>query len=91
LEGQTDVVDGADATSAAGFDDASHVGVELGGPLAAKAVGDLSVDGARAQGPFRAVVGGCQLPMGDEDEMGGDFLESLLQLVSVVMGGRQDQ
>ena len=43
-------VDGADATSAAGFDDASNVGVELGGPFAAKAVGDRSIDGAGAKG-----------------------------------------
>src|SRR5277367_294543 len=77
LEGEADGVDSADATPSSGFDDGSHVGVEPGGPFAAKAVGDLSIDGARAQGPFRAVVGGCQPPIGDEDEeMRADFLEA---------------
>ena len=76
MEGHTDGVYGADATPSSGFDDGLHVGVALGRPYAAKAVGDLSIDGARAQGPFRAVVGGCQLPIGDEDEqMGADLLE----------------
>ena len=92
MEGQADGVDGADATASSGFDDAAHIGVESGGPFAAKAVGDFAIDGARAQGPFRAVVGGCQPPIGDEDEqMRADCLEGLLQLAAGFVGGRQAQ
>jgi Adenylate and Guanylate cyclase catalytic domain len=92
LEGHANGVDGGDGAAASGFDDASHVGVELGGPFAAKAVGHLSVDGGRAQGPLRAVVCGCQPPVGHEQEqMGADFLEGLLQLASGFVGGRQAQ
>jgi len=90
LQRDADGVDGADGAAASGFDDGSHVGVELGGPFAAKAVGDFSVDRGRAQGPLRAVVGGCQLPMGDEDEqMRADFLEGLLQLAPGFVGRSQ--
>ena len=54
-------VDGAERASSGGFDDGANVGVELGPPFAAKAVGDLTIDGARTQRALRAVVG-CALP-----------------------------
>src|ERR1700679_950119 len=67
-EREADGVDGADGSSPAGFDDASGVGVEDGGPFAAEAVGDLAIHRAGAQGAFGAVVGGAERPVGDEDE-----------------------
>ena len=50
------------------FDGGADVGVEFGTPFASESVGDFAVDGTGAQGAFRAIVGGADLAVCDEDE-----------------------
>jgi hypothetical protein len=57
-----------DAASSGGLQDGPDIGVELGAPLRAEAVGDLAEDDAGAQRLFRAVVGRRHRPVGDEDK-----------------------
>ena len=57
-----------DSASSGGLEDGPDIGVELGAPLRAEAVGDLAEDDAGAQRLFRAVVGRRHRPVGDEDE-----------------------
>src|SRR5208283_3721608 len=86
-QGKANGVDGADGSSSGGFDDRANVGVELGSPLTAKAVGDLAIDRAGAQRPFRAIVGGFEVAVGHEDEeIAADRLDRFLQFSSGFMG-----
>src|SRR5882672_292779 len=68
VEGQADGLKDGDAASSGGLEDGPDVGVELGAPLRAEAIGDLAVDDAGAERLFRAVVGRRQHPVGDKDE-----------------------
>src|SRR5208283_3062233 len=90
LEGEADGVDGSDRSSPCGFDDGSDIGVEGGAPFAAKAVGDLAIDGAGAQRSLRAVVGRGEVAVGHEDEqMAADLLDDFLKLAAGFVGRDQ--
>jgi hypothetical protein len=91
-QGDADSVDGADGASSRGFDDRANVGVELGSPLASKAVCDLAVDRAGTQGSLRAVIGRFDVPVGDKDEqVAADRLDCLLEFSSGLGGWLQTQ
>ena len=85
-QGQADGVDCADLASSSGFDGRADVGVEVGGPFAAEAVGDLPIHGAGPQGAFGTVVGGAEGSVGDEHEQvaagPGDELDRLVSGVA---------
>jgi hypothetical protein len=57
-----------DCASSGGLEDGPDIGVELGAPLRAEAVGDLAEDDAGAQRLLRAIVGRRHCPVGDEDK-----------------------
>jgi len=82
-QGDADGVDGADGSPSRGFDDGADVGVELGSPLAAKAVCDLAIDRAGTERPLGAVVRGFEFAVSHEDEeAASDRLDCLLQFSS---------
>ena len=68
MEGEADGFEEADSSSSCGFDDGADIGVEVGAPFGAKAVGDLAEDDGGAERLFGAVVGGRDVAVGDEDE-----------------------
>jgi len=78
----------ADASSSCGFDDGANVGIEFGPPLGPEAVGHLAKDDAGAQGALRAIVGGRDRAIGEEDEqVSPTALDHRLQLVPAAWVG----
>src|SRR4051812_19555592 len=86
-EGETDGIEGGDGSAAGSLKYRADVGIELGAPLGAEAVGHLPVGHARAQALLGAVVGGRHGPVGEEHEQvlpAG--LDRALQLLAERMG-----
>src|SRR3981081_963344 len=54
VEGQADGLQDRDAASSRGLEDGPDIGIKLGAPVRAEAVGDLAEDGARAERLVRA-------------------------------------
>ena len=91
-EGETDSVERADGSSSCGFHDGADVGVEVGGPGGAEAVGDLAEDDAGPERLFGAVVGCRDGAVFEEDEeVVSAFPDDALQLDAVSGGGRQPE
>src|SRR3954467_6553271 len=67
-QGQPDRLECPDPAPSRRFDDRAHVGMELGTPDRAEAVGDLAEARPPAQRLLRAVVGWGSLGLGEEDE-----------------------
>src|SRR4051812_25029742 len=99
-EGETDGIEGGDGSAAGSLKYRADVGIELGAPLGAEAVGHpgsspgqaLSVGHARAQALLGAVVGGRHGPVGEEHEQvlpAG--LDRALQLLAERMGRHTPQ
>ena len=72
---------------ASGLDDAADIGIELGAPRGAEAVGDLAEGDAGPQRALGAIVGWWNVAVGDEDEqVAADFLDSDLEFDPGSMG-----
>src|SRR3954453_5819555 len=91
-EGETDGIEGGDGSAAGSLKYRADVGIELGAPLGAEAVGHLPIGHARAQALLGAVVGGRHGPVGEEHEQvlpAG--LDRALQLLAERMGRHTPQ
>ena len=80
---EADGLKSADGAAASGFYDRPDVGIELGAPFGAEAVGDFAEHDAGPQGSLGAVVGRRNLAIGDEDEqVAADFLDHTLEFAA---------
>ena len=68
LEGEGDGVEGWDRASSGGLQQRAGVGVDGSALGGAEAASHLSEGGAGAQRPLRAVVGGLEIAVGNEEE-----------------------
>jgi len=88
FEGEADGFEEGDASSSCGFDDGSDIGIEVGAPLGARAVGDFAEDDGGAQCLLGAVVGRRNVAIGDEDEQVlAEALDDALELLAGLGGG----
>jgi len=80
VDRKTDGLKGSDCAAAAGFDDRTDVGIELGAPFGPEAVCNFAKHCGWPQRPLGTVVGGGNVAIGHEDEhVAADFLDDALE------------